>query len=336
MTMVFLATFLADLCADEEGICCFNEPMPCCEGMFFLEADFLYWKARQQGLDVFSSSSQFTNTVTVDTATESIEVSESVRHYHRLHFDWRCGVRIGAGYTFANSNWDLLSRWTYFHGHGHVGKANIKGKWNLTYNVLDVLTRGPQFYVGSSFRWKAFGGVRAARIDQKLNVLAETSGTQINPFSNTNLRLSTFIGSSSSRSNYKGIGPEFGFNTAWSLPKKFGVYADAGGSLLYSHYDAKFSDEFNDISTSFTPADPPRTDQFVSVDRADAETNTCQVVLDLALGISWQSYDCFCPSETGYLFKLGWEHSQWFNHNAVSRTGDLCFDGLVFSAEVQF
>ncbi len=56
----------------------------------------------------------------------------------------------------------------------------------------------------------------------------------------------------------------------------------------------------------------------------------------MGLGVSWQRYTCLCQHTLNTVIKLGWEHSQWFDHNAVNDSGDLTFDGLTLSAQIQF
>ncbi|MES2122971.1 MAG: Lpg1974 family pore-forming outer membrane protein [Chlamydiota bacterium] len=306
-----------------------------CPGDFFLEADFLYWKMRQQGLDVFSRTAKSQGEVVVD-GPNSVEENQSKGQYHQVHFDWEPGFRIGAGYDFKDCKWALSAFWTHLRGKGGSSHSHAKTHWSSSYNVLDLLVTGRPFHLGSSFTWKAFGGVKAAQIHQKFRASSVSTRRSLDPFSIQNVTLSTTDVKSKFHTDFIGIGPEIGVNGSWNLGRGFSVYANADGAILYSRYHSKFTDEFDDLTTFLSDTDPTISNEFISEDVSRAASNTCQAVIDLGLGFSWQRYTCLCHHSVGWVVKLGWEHTQWFDFSSLGSNNDLTLDGLVVSGQIQF
>ncbi len=308
---------------------------PSCQGNFFLEADFLYWKMRQQGLNVISRTGK-SQGATIADDPNSVDVSQSKDQFHQVHFDWEPGFRVGAGYNFKDCRWAVSAFWTHLHGKGSSSHSHAKTHWSSNYNVLDLLVTGRPFHLGSSFTWNAFGGVKAAKIHQRFRASSTASRRSVNPFSTQNLTLGSTDSNNKFHTDFLGIGPEIGINGSWGLGKGFSVYADADGAILYSHYRAKFTDEFDDATTFLFDVSPTTTSEFLSENVARATTNTCQAVIDLGLGFSWQRYTCLCHHTVGWVVKLGWEHTQWFDFGPLGGSDDLTLDGLVVSGQIQF
>ncbi len=314
--------------------CRYEDDPPCERGNFLVQADVLCWKARQQGLDLLSDNTKITARTTIFSATDRVQTNDSKRLFHKADFDWKCGFRLGAGYDFKNCNWELASLWTRLHSHANINKGHLRGHWTQSYNVLDTTITGPKFCLGTSFDWRAFGGVRGAIIVQNMRILSESFRTSSNPSSEPILTLNDTQFDNRNRLQFRGLGPEIGLKTHWTLGKGFKVYADADGALLYSHTDLKSADHMNDDTTSLFTDAPTTIDQFISTEKAKGNTNICQVVIDFAFGLSWQRYECLCNHKVNCLFKLGWDHSQWFDF--AGGVSDLTFDGLTFSGLLQF
>ena len=313
-----------------------NKKEETCPGNFFVQGDFLYWKTQLNGLEFATDISKTTGTDTQVSPTLDVITSRSRERFPRPHFEARPGFRIAAGYNFKDCQWALGSDWTHVKGHAHISHGPTKGHVNLDYNVVDLLVTGPQFDLGSSFQWRPFAGARFAWIHQKIKARSTFSSIQMRPSSNQNLIQTNNNRLINNSADFRGIGPEVGVHTSWVLPKGFRVYADADGCLPYTHYDAKLRNSFNETVLLSFVSDPTETDLISSKDKGSATANTCQIVLDLAFGVSWQRYVCLCQHSVGCIFKLGWEHSQWFDFNSLGSQGDLFLDGLTASAQIQF
>src|SRR6185436_20647961 len=81
-------------------------------------------------------------------------------------FEWNPGFRIGAGYEFACSNWDVGALWTHLDSRAHRCDEN-RFRWHVHLDVIDLLV-DYQSDCNSCFVLRPYLGVRIARIDQKL------------------------------------------------------------------------------------------------------------------------------------------------------------------------
>jgi hypothetical protein len=330
---LFFAAFLGTLSGGEKQTTTYG-------GAFFFEIDALYWKAQQAGLEQFSTTTKSESLVTLDTPTVGIDVTDRTTRLHRPHFDWRWGYRVGAGYYFKDCTWELSLLWTHFDGFAHNQKSegglNTNFRWKLNYNVLDFLLTGPQFHLGSSFSWNPFAGVKAAKIDPRIKTISTFSSRNEDPFSDPQFFLDHSTSRHRDRISFYGIGPEAGVKMGWAITKRWSVYANIDGALLYSRYKSKSRDDSTAVLTFLSNVNPPEEDQFISHDETFHDANTCQTVLDVGLGICWQQYECLQDHNTGWIVKLGWDHSQWFDYSFLGIAGDLWLDGLTLSAQLQF
>src|SRR5579883_3514835 len=85
-------------------------------GNFDLFGEFLYWEARQDQLqyaiDIKGGLKSVIDFVTGPAAhlTQKISIAQAA-------FEWKPGFRVGAGYFFSCSDWDITLFWTWLHEH---------------------------------------------------------------------------------------------------------------------------------------------------------------------------------------------------------------------------
>ncbi|MFA6914928.1 MAG: Lpg1974 family pore-forming outer membrane protein [Parachlamydiales bacterium] len=324
---VFMASLTGFLHADypyrdnvtaySDNNCC---AQTCCEeapsGHFFVNADLLYWKPYISGLELdfgtLSLSQALVDGTTIFTANE-LDVDPN--------FKWNAGYRIGAGYQFACSNWQIGAIWTHFQGKGShrdgsVGEFANNGHCRTHLNQIDAVVAYNTCFC-SSFNVKPFLGIRAAKIHQSISAQLFTEITLAAP--TTVITESRFLDDTQ---NFRGLGPILGLNLDWDVGCGFGVYGSAATSILYGNYRVDFDD------SGSTPA--PISQEVISRIRKRLHAVDC--VVDLALGVSWQT--SFMESYQ-LAVKLGFEHHQYFNHNHLgANRGDLSFDGGILSVGV--
>ncbi len=308
-------------CGEREN-CCSCQPACCC-GQWFLEADLLYLRAYEGGL-----SSPCDSTHITDSEENGIMISRLNGKAHDPDFDWNLGYRIGAGYKFGGSNCGIGAFWTHYNSHTHGHKNhNNEHRWKLDFDVVDVLY-GCECDVSNCFVLIPFGGLRYARIDQRLRT----------HFVNTSVEVPTLNSSSSessssrseegtrttSRAHQKqeffGVGPLLGFEVDWSFGCGFSLYGDISTAILYGtfHTRSNQTDDFTDSK---------------NIDHLKKHTQACQAVVDAGLGVRWKT--CFCCDKF-LLLQLGLEHHQYFNHNHFCSYGDLSLDGVSLGVGIEY
>lgn len=311
-------------CSEEEILC---PCTPTCHGQGFLSADLLYWRAFEDGLNDCFPIEDFD-----DVSSSGNIISKFKGKAKDPRFKWEAGFRLGTGYEFA-SGWDIAAYWTYFHSHSHQHDRNeyplensYETHWKLNFEVVDLLL-GYSFDVGSCFTWRPFGGLRGARIKQKLrtNFVNETkfysnsSSPNFLDAISSSYSTNYYPSGSNNKEKFLGIGPLIGIEADWKLGCGFSLYANASLATLYGHFHVHLN-ESNEFSNG---AD------FYHVRRS---LHACQAVIDAGLGIRWQTHVC----NNLVWLQLGLEHHRYFNQNRFGDYGDLCLDGANFSAGMAF
>ena len=282
---------------DECDSCYSCQPV-CCSNIFF-NAEILYWRAFESGLDRCFPS-VISNVVTGDNVG-SILIGRGMDP----NFKWDPGFRIGVGYEFTCNNWDIDASWTHFNSHVHGSNSVNDLLWKIDYDVID-LTSGYEFEF-YTFAFRPFGGLRGARIDQ-------------------NLSLNEFISSSSTTiyenndEKFYGLGPIIGFDTDWNIGNGFSLFFNASISWLYGNFDVRLMESSVTVDSS-------------SLSNISKRLNAIVTGADAEIGIRW--YTCICTNQQ-LLLQLGLEHHQYFNFNRICDNGDLSFDGVNFSVGVGF
>lgn len=294
----------------EDYFCC--QPDCCCGcnstgGGFLISADLLYWRPFESGLDRCVPE-EVSNTIRPDGRVISTFNGKS----RDPHFKWSPGFRICAGYGFDCSHWDIGACWTHFHSHANSSNHGNKVQWNINLDVIDILA-GYKADLGPCFSLRPFFGIRGARIDQKLHLCQY-------PSSSRSSRNELDIIGNHNKQDFSGIGPIIGLGGDWNIGCGFSLYASGAISWLYGRYDVRFTD-FDDSIDAFDCC------------YVKKHLNANLAAADAALGIRWQT--CFCM-DTRLVLQLGLEHHRYFDYNRMGNYGDLSFDGVNFSAGIEF
>jgi len=290
---------------------------PCGCGKGFISAELLYWRAFESGLDTCVPK-EVTDIVTPDGTVISTFRGEG----RDPHFRWDPGFRIATGYEFACSDWGVAAAWTHFNSRTDSSN-NSRLRWNIRLDEIDILA-GYDYKVGSCFALMPYAGVRGVRIDQKVH--AGEFGSSSSSLSSTSLSTSSsipdfFFSNRHHKERFSGVGPLFGLEADWNIGCGFSFYANASVSWLYGKFDIRLT-EADEIFGGFN---------FCSVrKRLDAILTAA----DAGIGIRWKQ--CVCENMELF-FQLGLEHHRYFDFNRIGDCcGDLSFDGLNFSAAIEF
>ncbi len=180
---------------------------------FFIDGEFLWWKARETGLDFATKTTYYPNSSIfspgsgslIPTAS-SIQNNQFINNYSgnvkNPHFKWAPGFRVGIGFNMPFDGWDIYLNWTRLHTsecHGKAATNPTFGKivipefqpfelpdqnlvyssadpsWRLHYDSID-LELGREFYVSRRLTLRPFIGLREAWIRQKYKISTQGIG----------------------------------------------------------------------------------------------------------------------------------------------------------------
>lgn len=308
-----------------ENICNSCSPQSCGKG--FIDAEFLYWRASQGGLDICTPS-EFSDVI----ESNGKVISRFKGKGRDPDFKWDPGFRLGAGYQFACSQWDIGAFITYFHSKTHDSRhGDNKVRWNVDFNVMDIVA-GYNHNMCSCLDIRPFVGLRLARINEKLHI------NDFSDFSNSSPSTSSSLSSSSSSSTnvfitndaitsvtknkekFRGLGPILGLEADWKIGCGFSFYVNASMSWLYGNFRTKLIDSTEG-------------EFFLDYCEVSNRFDVTLSVIDAGLGIRWEK--CLCNDRKLYL-QLGLENHRYYDFNHIGNCGDLSFDGFNFGAGFQY
>jgi hypothetical protein len=304
---------------------------------FFLNTEFLWWVAKEDGL--FYAQSGYTGATT--SAVPPDGTKNFSGHLQKVKPHFRPGFRIGIGGNMGYDEWDIFLNWTWFkshargHSRGHLltlwghpeasgegnnlnGARSANAKWSLHFNILD-LEMGRSFWVGRHFSLRPFFGIRSSWIDQHFDIHYNYTTT---PRTKGRLR---------AESDFEGVGVRGGLDMRFALLSGWSFYSIASASMLYGFYDCDFHERWNSLRVAST---------------RDGFHNAASSA-QLALGVRWDTYLHRDRYHIGLY--AGWEQNIWFglnkmNHyfhnlsagNLQQMNGDLTLSGGTFGVRFDF
>ena len=143
----------------------------------FITADFIWWKATQDGTEYAATGIQFYSPPIL---FENVPKGEA----KTVGEDWAPGFKIGLGLNLDHGGWDLYAQYTWLHAHnsnsisnrlydrpGVIGQTfgvaneifilgdRATGSWDLRFNVID-LELGRNFYLDQFMTMRPFIGLK--------------------------------------------------------------------------------------------------------------------------------------------------------------------------------
>lgn len=284
----------------EENTCCNPCPQQCGHG--FISADLLYWRAQQDGLDTCIPTNS-SDTVLADGRIISTFEGES----RDPKFKWDPGFRIGAGYEFACSNWEIGAFWTHFNSKAHGSQDRQNGlRWNIHLDVADLLM-AYRYDCYSCFTFRPYVGIRFARLDQKLRIGDSPDATTFAVFDDNLVGVDN-------KHKFTGFGPLAGLEIDVKVCGGFSVYVNGAVSWLYGRNDVRLTNSTSTVDV-------------IDFCHINKKTNSTLLAADAGIGVRWMT--CFCTNKQFFL-ELGYEHHSFFDFNRIGDCGDLNFDGVQF------
>ncbi len=273
------------------------------DGGLFVRADFLYWRANEEGLEYGLSE-------TINAADPKIStrvVSPKVR--------WNPAFRVGMGYTFGSQDfWDISALWTRFSTDQNGSKngtvlpwwgstllgnvtTHARAKWKLIYNTYD-LDLGRNYFIARTVSVHPFVGLRGATIHQDYHANYAT----LQPLESAT--------SFHAKNQFWGVGAHIGSGLQWYMNSSLSLVGNIGGSLLYG--DFRIKERYN----AFIPINSNVVTQVVPLSVREHIT-TGSFNVEALLGFQWERF--FFKNKYRLAITAGYEWSEWFSQNRIKK-----------------
>lgn len=326
----------------------------------FIDADFIYWTARQDGLSYALTS----NIPLTAAATENYQTYASGKSLY-VNNKYSPGFKVGAGLILDHDGWDLYFQYTWFRTHpssstnsgyvvGTPGLDNILGftshapfdddgdsfrtaysTWKLSFNEFD-LELGRNYYISQKLTLRPHIGFKGGWQNQKFNnywTLAQPTEIAFQ-WNSANYNIYQ-------KNNFWNIGLRTGLDTSWMFTKNWSLFGDFAISTLWSKFTHKRKDVATTAGSSVTTEN--LTD-FQTLNNVDY-TKQLTPVIELALGLRFDWW--FSDDDYRFRLQAGWENQVWFNTNKYKaiadrgalyqeRSGNLSLQGLTIEARFDF
>lgn len=298
-----------------------------CAAEPYIEADFIYWKVKQEGLGYAVTG--------FGDANQPVDYKGKIYH---LDFEGSPGFRAGVGVNIAHDGWDVALRYTWMHSNAEDkttaasnelllpiwtvglnpvfinGMEEVSAKWDLHLNILD-LEWGRHFYVSRYSTLRPFFGLKGYWMDQDYKVDERGLIMEVDP------------GLYEIDLDYDGwgFGARLGLNTSWYLTRNWSAF----GNIALSSCWSRFYTDRKDTSGEMTYVHS-RYKEFYMVP-----------ILELMIGVRWEMW--FADDHMHALIQAGWEEQVWWGtaryiiseFNDQSK-GNLAIHGLTLRFRFDF
>ncbi|MBS0654078.1 MAG: hypothetical protein JSR39_11205 [Verrucomicrobia bacterium] len=197
---------------------------PIDKSSFYVNADFLYWKAYCENLDYVTKGAQ--------PDIPSGRNQGPIGNYLRGNYDWEPGFRVGIGYCFKPDFWEIKGNYTFFFDEGndsakaktidppslngaypqHTGTLiKAKSHLDLHYHVGDLYLAS-RFLVRSRLLLSFQFGPTGAFLEQKWKIV------YTGPLQQSKMKV---------KWRFEGLGFRLGMLGDWLIGKGFGIFSQA-------------------------------------------------------------------------------------------------------------
>ncbi len=319
------------------------------EGGVYISADFIWWKAQEDGLEYAWTGAPLAPTAVPPDATPGKMLDAC--------FKYEPGFKVGLGYKFERDSWDLYAEYTWIRfNHEHdedddddcnccpeentvawsnywlpseVGPIAVlmndeERQWKLHFNALDV-ELGRNFYISKWLTLRPHFGLKFSWMQQHYDV--EYEDILFRQDSSSVIPVGSEVEIEFDQHQF-GVGIRAGLNTAWYFTKWLALYGDVAVTSLWN----RFREKREDTVETATGA------EYESFD-IKRKTHPVTAVLELGLGLRFEW--AFCNEDYLFQFEAGWEEQVWFNQNQFITVEDLSardlsLEGLTLKAAFYF
>lgn len=336
-------------CEKVPKICGYNMPVNLnlrCNWKLFLTGSYLYWQAKEDGLEL--------GTITYPDIEQSQPVTRT--EVNNLKFDFSSGFKILGGISFDRDNWEIFMDYTRYNVKDNTFTAvgvysgyrilsnwfataqlfnqifGVRGSWKLNLDLLDAEV-SRLYFVGKKLLFKTHFGLMGGWLDQKYDLIGSlTRNVNLSQkvYSTTNFKSDSWL-----------IGPKIGLNTSWVICNYLKMFGNVGTSLCYQKIKT-----FGIESVPAISVRNPTLNLAATKTTFQSEVGFITPILDISLGLN--SGFCFCKKryhlefETGYDFEYFWRQNMInYTENKPSSSANtpiynLMIQGLRISAKMDF
>lgn len=323
------------------------------ENNFFVQGDFLYWRAKQQGTGYAVTGSAVTVPGTATPVSGLIpDPIASSGFFYEPKTQMEPGFRAGAGLNLEHGKWDLFLEYTYLASKAKGSTASF----DINTGIVPVFLYAPNNSVLSTVNivGGSVGFVSSASADWGLhfnNVTFELGRSlefcplfglrphfglqgswQKQHFHadytvNALADFASVLGDNKVRfqQSYWGVGLRAGLDSYWSCCRYLGLFANSALSALWGQFNAR-ARSYDTNNTGATYSDVLIADQ-------RSRPHTLSPVLQLEIGAQFDWVFRNCKS---MMFQAGWEGQVWFFQNQQSNPvadSSLILQGLTCKAK---
>ena len=317
----------------------------------FITADFIWWKATEEGMEYGLSGYNGGRPASGDPAV--IFTAAQKGKNKSVGEDWAPGFKVGLGLNLAHDGWDLYTQYTWLHASDSnslsrspegVALAEVlpfedgpsfsgdkaSSKWDMHFNVID-LELGRNFYLSQFLTMRPHIGLKATWQDHDWKTrLTRTDGRTFSiSYDDANGNTSNFPASGPVRLNKKydvwGIGVRGGLNVSWYMSKSWSIYGDVAFTSMWTNYHK----QTQYLALDDTSTGTKRTREYLNTDNDNIYT--CKYIAELELGLRWQTW--FYDDNYHFSVQAGWEQQVWINWSKFAEaldevSHDLALQGL--------
>lgn len=334
---IFTATLLSQVFASEGNFL----------NGFKVYGEFLYWQVSQDHMQYAAELPGGIQQIIdqIEEGGENLVITENLSIISPS-FKYKPGFRVGIGYQAPCSNWefDLI-----YLGLNQKVKSSVSddangivaltvpassvfgfinrdvpefgfaseatSHWDFKYQSIDFQV-GRVCNVCDCVQIRPYVGVKAASIKQKQKIqyFGFTLGDDVVDVENYK------------KNDFRGVGPSFGVESAWTFFENFNLTSGIGGALLYGKFDTSINPQIIIDTNS------------INVELKNNKKNRLRPVVDARIGLDWSSclWDSF-NFVIGVSYEVQYFWNQWQVPSSVGSglitggngsQGDLMLQGL--------
>ncbi len=322
----------------------------------FVELDFLYWFAKQEGNQYAVTGSALTVPGTEDPNTHLTPGPVKAGKVYELDFRMSPGFKVGTGINLAHGQWDVFLEYSYLHSHAkgstHSNNLNAGIIPMFSYAANNSILSDATYNNGSA------GFVSEAESNWTLNFnnINLELGSNANPLNNLSLRPylgiqgswqkqifnTTYQVSSITNVNdvlgkntvafhqhFWGVGLRVGIDGVWKCYSHLDLFGNFAAAVLWGQFNCKSRsyDTNNEIS-------PPYQDVLITNQANDLSSLSPLVDVEIGIQSAWTF-----ESKYRLVAQIAWENQVWFfqnQHSSSIADTSLILQGLTCKLRFAF
>lgn len=306
----------------------------------FITADFIFWKAAQDGLN-YATSGIVNNVGTLLTKRGDV---------HSPDFGFDPGFKVGLGVNLPYDGWDVYAQYTWLHSNSNGDRVqnsdgniqqnvllgslddqisslgtitSARSSWDLHFNVIDI-ELGRSYYLSRNLVLRPFAGLKWTWQDQDWRARYAANSVTANGSSPAN---SGEVKMNQDQDLW-GVGVRTGLNTSWYFSESWSLFVNGAFSAVWTDYDVDRSDTFQPVNQTAT-----------SIVRTHESAYYVRSVAEFQLGITGEWW--FSDNNYHFAVSAAYEQQVWLNYGnfiyLIDKSGgDLSLHGLTVNFRFDF